>query len=76
MGLDRLLSYTQPRVTDEVRSFLAAPDTANFTTVDYVGMHVRDIPPRMFGTFKATETLVRVWSQPPGSRDELVREQP
>eukprot|EP00904_Undaria_pinnatifida_P012585 jgi/Undpi1/8457/HiC_scaffold_25.g10924.m1 len=57
MGLDRLLSSMQPRVTDEVRSFLAAPDTANFTTVDYVGMHVRDIPPRMFGTFKATETL-------------------
>lgn len=59
MGLDRLLSYTQPRVTHDVRSLLDAPDTANFSTVKYVGMHVRDIAPRMVGTFKATETLVR-----------------
>ena len=60
MGLDRLLSYTQPSVLDDVQSFLDVPDTENFSTVQYVGMHVRDIPPRMFGTFKATETLVGV----------------
>ena len=60
MGLDTLLSYMQPRVMDDVRSFLAAvPDTESFEAVQYAGMHVRDVPPRMFGTFKATETLVR-----------------
>lgn len=57
MGLDRLLSYLQPRVTDGVRSFLDSPGTENFEAVESVGMHVRDIPPRKYGAYEVSETL-------------------
>eukprot|EP00752_Nemacystus_decipiens_P009467 g8465.t1 len=57
--LHHLLSHVQPDIQRQVQSVLHKPNNAFLpdTGGKYVGMHVRKKEPRVYGNFKATETL-------------------